>query len=281
MMKLQHVSLVLVVILGACSDGGTDESSSSSSTSSSSGGGGTSSSSGGSSSSSSGTPGTGPFACVGSVQPVVPSMPTVVKLFEFKDFGTGNALQGVNVKLCPVEDDACASPVDEGTTNEEGKVGLTIPVGTEGYQGYLELTSSQIMPTLYFNNRPWVDNAGFSLELLSPQSVATINALIGAELDPTRGHVGFNVYDCDNEGASGVSASVDTSDENSTQSYVSNGFPTTSTQQTDSSGKGGWANLPTGRATISYVQNASSVTVIQHRVLVKAGYFVAVSSRPR
>jgi hypothetical protein len=195
----------------------------------------------------------GPFACLAS-PPALPVADgsTLNITMTFVDEVTFTPYGAVSVRPCPKLDVTCAKPLSAAVTSgNDGVASLTLP---KAFDGYLEINSSKTMPALwYFSPLPTTER-NYNVGLLTPASFQTIAQAAGATIDPNAGH-SFNIaLDCtENYGtyAKGVSFTADQHTGGTRLFYLINGLPSTSADQTDASGIGGFANLPPGIVTVT------------------------------
>src|SRR5690242_15969470 len=141
----RRLGVTLTIVLGAglllgCGDGET--SSTGSSASSSSGGMGEGGAGGGGQSAD--------WSCLGMVTPPMPAgaMAGVTMILGLHPDSA--PLKGADVKACAKGDPMCAAPVDEQMSNDQGMVTLTVPTGTDGFDGHIDVSSPAILPSLIF-----------------------------------------------------------------------------------------------------------------------------------
>jgi hypothetical protein len=176
------------------------------------------------------------------------------------DLLSENPYAGALVKACNKFDALCASPIDQQMTDGEGLVSLTVPAGSSGFNGYLDITGgdkgggangapSPIFPALSYPVPPIISPGWRGrLQFVSAADLPVLGALTKAEIDPTRGHFAANALDCNLTAAGGVSFSADTADDKTRSFYFVNGLPSISGTATDpQSAIGGFVNLPGGR----------------------------------
>ena len=295
-MRTNHVVLVGLLsgawLSGMAGCGGDDtadnpSSSSSAAVSSSGAGGSSSSSSSGSSSSSSssgtggqgtggegGTGGAGPmgdWTCLGTVMWPAPVKATITLDASFVDFNSMAPFVGLTVKACAKADTACAAPLDTQTTDANGAVKLTVPTGTDGFDGYADITGPDIPNSIAFVF-PYVgdDNAA-TVPMLSSGTLDAFAALTGVALDDTRGHIAAQVIDCSfTNPAPGVGVTASTADASSSQIYVKNNLPNGNATETDETGVTGIFNLPAGPVDLTGKVSSSSQTTGKITVLTRA-----------
>lgn len=182
----------------------------------------------------------------------------------------------VSVKVCALDDLACADAAEPVVSDADGRVSLELPLGPNGFGGFLELTGTAIpvtllrlLPPLGFTE----DVDGFRVVTLA--TLAAVSTALGVAMDPARGHLTVETRDCDGALASGVSYAVDTADGLSTRFYVAADRPSSAATATDVNGSGGVANVPAGSAVITATVAADGRVIGRLPVVVRAG---AVSS---
>ena len=208
---------------------------------------------------------------------------TIVDLLSEKPYGNAH------VKACGKLDLPCATPFDQGRTDAAGLVALTVPAGSEGFDGYLDITGgdngggSAIFPAIYYPVPP-VISPGWRgrFQFVSEQDLPLLGAATGATIDPARGHFAANASDCNFTGAGGVSFSVDSADSETKVFYFVNGIPNISAMQTDArSPIGGFVNLPPKLALVSALSTAAgNKTMGTMTVNIRAGCFTTTSFPP-
>jgi hypothetical protein len=163
---------------------------------------------------------------------------------------------GSLVKACNKLDAQCALPIDQSTTDSDGLVSLTVPAGSDGFSGYLDITggdngsvdggTSPIFPALWYPVPPIVSpGLRQRIQFVSAADLPTLGALTRAEIDPTRGHFAANALDCNLIAAGGVSFTADVADDKTRSFYFVGGVPNISATSTDpQTAIGGFVNLP-------------------------------------
>jgi len=169
---------------------------------------------------------------------------------------------GAVVKACKKldpRDPLCLMPLDQSVTDQNGVVSLTVPAGSVGFDGYLDITGgdngagqgapSPIFPAVWYPTPP-VISGGYrgKLQFVSTADLPLLGAITGADIDPTRGHLAVNALDCNFTPAAGVSFAADTADQMTRSFYFVSGVPSTSAGETDpQTGIGGFINLPANK----------------------------------
>lgn len=163
------------------------------------------------------------------------------------DFISGRTPANMLVRGCYRGDLLCARPATEWIAPdlEDGRV--TLPL-TEGFSGYLEITSDDMVPTIL------VFPAALSPELataLGPITVAMLPpemllAFAGAsqlQLDPAAGLVAINTFDCKGPFAPGVRLELNAP---AVPFMFVDGLPLAFRDTTTDEGSGGFANVLPG-----------------------------------
>ncbi|MEJ7732483.1 MAG: hypothetical protein WKG00_25170 [Polyangiaceae bacterium] len=197
----------------------------------------------------------GDFACIGSVTWPAPAVGTVtIELNVTAEVIQGGApIEGITVKACAKVDTACAAPLATAATNANGQVSIEVPVtATAGFDGYFELTSPDIPPSLVFVYPPPFEDippGSLTVPLIDNNTLGLLGNLI--DLDPARGHVAVVGLDCTQTEASGLSFASDTADASSSPLYVQNGLPSLAAEWTDETGVGAIFNVIAGPANLT------------------------------
>lgn len=167
-------------------------------------------------------------------------------------------LAGVQAQPCSKLDVDCTTPLASPINSDaNGLVSFAVP---SGFDGYLQLTSSSmtsspIVPTLYFFNPPIVSNTTSPLEVtvLVPEDLAGIGQEVGVTLLSDRGTVILTALDCQGNPAPGVVFSVSSGDSMTATFYTAQQTPLTDAgaQSTDTTGYAGIANVPAGSTAVT------------------------------
>ncbi len=224
------------------------------------------------------TDGDGPpppdWSCLGSVIWGTPTLASLDILGTALDYVTGAPVAGATARACARTDAACATPLDEGTTDAAGQVTLTVPLGTTGFDGYFEVSMTGYVTTLRYTVEPITEmppESGRMVQIVDLGTFALLAASLGVTPDPARGHLVINALDCTPFYAAGVSLAVDTADSGSTRIYMVGGLPSTTATETDASGAAGFVNLPTGPASVSTTLVSTSEAIGSTDIDIRAG----------
>lgn len=194
-----------------------------------------------------------------------------------------STVTGLVAKLCNKLDVSCMDPIVSDIADEEGVFDFEVPVGRNGFDGYLSMSSSSqpcselpsqggltssvcsllpgcdgspddpscqlptYAPAMFFFNPPIVADAPEPIEVPMLPTVA-LPALVGAtgaSFDPTTGNLMVRALDCNGEPARGVVYVADRV-EGATQLYVESDVLSSRATETDESGIGAFVGLPAG-----------------------------------
>ncbi|HYQ04520.1 MAG TPA: hypothetical protein VER96_37865 [Polyangiaceae bacterium] len=184
-------------------------------------------------------------------------------------------LPGVNGLLCRNLDVECENPVGAmATSDETGMITLQVE---KGFDGFVQLTSPKIAPSMYFLTPPASGDLELPMvPLASPFAASSIVLQAGGNpwAKDTSGIVLLTAFDCTGTAAAGLNFSIGgTPDPKTFIFYLVGGYPTTTVSITDDTGYGGLVNVPAGVATVSALLGGpSGHKVSKISVLVRAGY---------
>lgn len=241
---------------------------------------------------------TGDLSCVGHVSYPAPTGTTADVDFGTGDFGSGQPLPNAGVKACARADTACSQPLAAGTTGENGRVLLPgLPLGATGFTGFFEVTVPGEAPTLSFVLPPIPHTTAYGRSYFGKATTTFFSNILGVTYDPTRGHLLAEAHDChelvDGEYCwtkgdctllkypGGIAFEIDIVDPAIVRAYVA---PRTisrdATATTDTSGGGGFLNVPPGPVTITARVAQTGQLYARQTVFVRAGAFSAVVMTP-
>ena len=192
----------------------------------------------------------GPWSCLDDVVWPAATSANVNVVVNLVDLITSEPVPGLTGRVCYKLDTTCDSPLRTDLVSDAaGRMSFTI---SSGFDGYLESTSSGIMPFLYFFYPPvTTDRDVPNVPILQSSGLSTFASLAGAELMPDRGHLLARAYNCLGQTAEGVRLSSPEGDASTVAFYMIKGIPSTKQSETDSSGDGGLLNLRPGTATLT------------------------------
>jgi hypothetical protein len=225
------------------------------------------------------------YQCLGNVPaPPAPTASFFTITDTFMDVSSGTAVPavGLTVKVCEKSDTACAAPDNVGMTDTSGSSSLSVPAGTDGFDGYLDVTGPSgdggtIVETLLFANQPVLAN------VVSPTTdVSTAPALeqelaaLGT-LDPTRAQLTVVDGACRATPAFGASLTVSSADGATKVGYVgpSGIVPAATTFPVSQSALAYVLNVPGTTTTLTTTYGGQTVNDLA--VVLRPGVLVVVS----
>jgi hypothetical protein len=189
-------------------------------------------------------------------------------------------------------------PVDQDTTDSTGLVSLTVPSGSVGFNGYLEITGgdngtgmgmpSPIFPAMYYPVPPIVSPGWRGrLQFVSASDLPVLAVFTGVDIDPMRGHFAANAVDCNFSAAGGVSFTANAiaanpNDPKLKTFYFINGIPNTHATETDPlTSIAGFVNLPPGSTLVSATSAAAGGKKMgTYTYNIRPGWFTTSSFPP-
>lgn len=179
-------------------------------------------------------------------------------------------MPGVTGRLCRKLDVNCDQPQSDPVVSDSNGV-LTFDV-TSVFNGYVSLTRSDILPGLYFFN-PQVDRDRDipAVSLVTPAQATGLTAVFGGQQQPDRGLILLTAYDCSGTAATGVSFSSGNGDTSTVLFYVVGSLPNAKVTSTDTTGFGGFTNMPPGAVAVTGTLAATGEEIGTISLLSKAG----------
>ena len=214
-----------------------------------------------------------PWACLGNVAWPTASSTTVTLTLPVVDVITSAFPKDLKVRACSKLDIQCVSQLS-ATVDVSSTPGLLKVTLAPGFDGYLELTSPTITPALFFVVKPvWEDTTLTApLPVVPPQGFEGIAQAIGTTLDlTTMGHVYALAGDCKGTPAAGVRFDIDKKGAQTSAYYMINSTPLSTAPSTDTSGAGGFLNLPTGFLKLTGYVSATGARIGEAGFVIRAG----------
>lgn len=162
------------------------------------------------------------------------------------DIGLEAPPEGVKVRACHLLDVACQTPVTGSVEPApDGSLQLVLP---QGFTGFVEITSSDSVPTLFFPSAALSSDAVEELWVLTRAGLEALAAAGGTRIDAGRGHLLVRAFDCEDAPAS----EVEVSSRGGGQPFrFENGLPSLGSSVTTANGLAGFVNVPPGLAVLS------------------------------
>jgi hypothetical protein len=199
-----------------------------------------------------------------------------------------------SVKACQRVDPLCANPLDKADADENGLVELTVPSGSKGFDGYLDITGgdssggdggnpSPIFPSMWYPAPPIISGGWRGrIQFPSATEIPLLAGFVGTTIDPMRGHFAANAGDCNFSAAAHVTFETASADKDSTPFYFLNGNPDMSAHETDGvSAIGGYVNLVPGFVRITGNSTVANKTLGQQQFTIRPGTFTTSSFAPQ
>ena len=203
-------------------------------------------------------------------------VPTVELTLAVTDTVTGTTPAALNVRACAKLDVSCSTPLTAAVgIADDGLVHLTV---RQGFDGFVELTSPNIISTLYFLNRPLMRDSAKALATVSTVALGALAAQGNVTLDPTLGHVLVRAFDCFGDPAAGVEL---WSDVGGLPFVIIAGLPSVGVQVTTEAGVGGFVNVPVGYAVLDGRWVAGDRRFGTANVVVRQGWFTYGDVEPQ
>jgi hypothetical protein len=206
------------------------------------------------------------WACVGAVP--MPSYPPggAVSTVWVRELESGDVVPGAALRVCTLSDPACATPIDEGTTDIVGIWPLEIPTDTAFY---FDVAIAGFVPTLFFEHVP--PTVSHQRTLRPPLEAWLTSALSTLDLpnDPDLAHLAVELFDCDEAAAAGVT--VHLVEEEAAAHYWQDGVVDPSLVESSSDGFATLHDLPPGAFHIEAVVAASGAVIARRSVELRAG----------
>ena len=181
--------------------------------------------------------------------------------------------------LCSKLDLECQAPLATLAMNAEGVVAIPLE---PGFEGYVSIEGTGLIPTLVFLDTSSAASSWTSeISILTrPMLDALLREVAGAPLSSDKGLAIFTADDCLGQSTAGVSYEL-LSDDDNRPFYMLGGLPSFDAATTDSSGRGGFADVSPGVLSISARLDDMSVPFATAGVIVKAGAVSYAGLAPR
>jgi len=197
------------------------------------------------------------YQCLGNVPtPPAPTSTYFTVTNTYLDVSSGVAIPapGLLVNACSPTDASCTAPVATGLTGPNGEVGLTLPAGVSGFDGYFDVTGPSgdggaILETLVFSSVPVLASGfGPTTNVQTAEALTKSVAPLGTP-DAARAQLVVMDQGCRSTPAFGASLAVSSADGATKVGYVG------------ASGiEAGASTFPVSEAALAYVVNVPGAT---------------------
>lgn len=196
------------------------------------------------------------WACVGDYDwpaPDVQGVDSVAITYHAVDFiNPGKGVEGATVSACERADVDCAAPVATATTDADGYACMDLPVSAEAaFTGFFRFSHEDYVTIDDQYGRPIYYGMSVYMAAISTAANDMFFTSEGVDLDPARGLVTVEAFDCTWNSAPGVVLELSTADAECAPFYVTNhGSFSFDLTQTTGYGTGAFVNAPAGAAHI-------------------------------
>jgi hypothetical protein len=193
------------------------------------------------------------------------------------DLSTGASYPGITVRACGISDIDCATPVIENVVGDaEGWVDIPL---FEGFDGFLEVTSDDVLPSIFFLGDPIDDQPrnAYPWGIVARASVQPLINLVGVPQEAGRGFLAMRAFDCELDTAPGVSFTLEGE---GSPFYFIGGLPTGAASATDGVGLGGFSNVPAGLAVVDALTPDGTSIMGAESVVVRPGWVSTLFVQP-
>jgi hypothetical protein len=169
---------------------------------------------------------------------------TVEHFYRFEDALTEAVPVNLDITLCQILDNTCATPLDTPAADANGALALTLSASQEAY---LTVTADGLMPAYVLLQKPVkIPQTEKVIRMASEMVLSSLAENQGADYDPTKGVTIVLASNCLDERAAGVKIfSQQATDGGATSFYFQDEIPILDATETDEQGAGGFINLPT------------------------------------
>lgn len=210
--------------------------------------------------------------------PVAYERPRVIYSLQMVDLSSGAIYRSIQVRACALTDVTCSSPAsDTLTVNEQGRVDIPL---FQNFTGYLEITSDELVPQLFYLTEPLQPQTEpeFPLAMVARSNLVPLVQLVGAELQPNMGMVALRIFDCQADTAQGVSLSTEGS--NAVPWYFVGGLPSGTQTETGPEGLAGFMNVTPGLAVFEASTEDGTLLGRPQSMVVRPNWISSMYLRP-
>ena len=207
--------------------------------------------------------------------------PPLSYAFSARNYVSGQLPQNLRGRACYKADVACNQPATEHFAPDADGV-ITLPL-TEGFNGYIEITSDDMVPTLLLFPAPLTPDLATSLSAL-PVSLLPFEALLAfgdaanIELSPTSGVVSINTFDCLGPAAPDIRLELNSP---AVPFTFVDGLPIAFLDTTTDDGSGGFANVLPGLVVVRGFRKGTMDLIGLETVLVRSQWVTVGSLMPQ
>lgn len=198
--------------------------------------------------------------------------------FEIATADPGTPPVNAMMKVCRSLDASCSDPELTMGLDAAGVAEFDL---ASDFQGFIELTADNTMPTLVFFQQPVIIPPGQKvIRVIDETSFTNLSNLAGVTVDPTRGTAILLAHDCADERSPGVRFTSSEIDEDTTPYHFKGSLPDPDATETDEQGAGGFANIVPGNITVQATIADGGRFIGESTFSVRAGHLSYVPMGP-
>ncbi len=202
--------------------------------------------------------------------------PEVELILTITDAGTNGPPAGLRGRACQRLDIGCITPLVEGVSvSIDGALHLPL---SQGFDGFIELTSPSSVSTMFFVNQPLMADTREAFRIINEMGLQALAASSGVTIDPGLGHLVVRAFDC--EGAPASNVQLSTNRAGGAVFSFANGLPNAGADVTTSDGLGGFVNVPPGLVVVQGIELDGERISGTMSVLVREGWFTYGNLEP-
>jgi hypothetical protein len=207
--------------------------------------------------------------------------PPLAYAFDARSYISGQTPRNLRGRACYRADVACSHPATEYFAPDANGI-VTLPL-TEGFNGYIEILSDDMVPTLLLFPAPLTGELAQSMSAL-PVSLLPFDVLLAfgdaanISLDPASGVVSINTFDC--LGPSAPDIRLELNSPAVPFTFV-DGLPIAFQDTTTDDGSGGFANVLPGLVVVRGFRKGTEDLVGLETVLVRSQWVTVGSLMPQ
>lgn len=197
--------------------------------------------------------------------------------FRVTDFISGSPVTALEVRACFRSDLGCTSPAT-APLNDDADGLVSLPL-YEGFNGYVEITSDGMLPTMLFFANVWsaellrliaqVPITMLPVTTLPTSTLLEFNDGLAPPGDPTGGLVTLVTFDCNGPYAAGVRLEIDPA---AVPFVFVDDLPVVNQNVTTAEGRGGFASVSPGVVVVTAYPDDGERAVSVDSFLVRSGW---------
>lgn len=228
------------------------------------------------------------WGCIGPVTPGTPEAANLTVTVKVVNGLSSAALANASVRACAIDDLDCSNPLDGGAkiTPATGEVTFSVPGGTNGFDGYFDVSVATYYPTLQMLAFPITkNNTSVNIPLAGVSLFNGVAAgIVGGagNIKADRGHMTLGAYTCAaSNDAAGVTAAFAAADATTKIAYGGTLPNASATETAANTSRVFILNAPVGASTVTATLKATAQTIGTYPVIIRAGSITATGFYPQ